>query len=108
MSWEGWLENNGYTKPNHNTYDRLIELAVSSYDLDIKTRKSIICDRRQFVIKWWYSNRDKFSHYNSYEKVAKMFYKGFDHSMIVHYLGKRKPTHNYKKNIECVRDFIES
>ena len=108
MSWQGWLEINGYINPKHNEYDKLLSLAISSYNLHKKSRKAIICDRRQFVLLWWHQNKEKFSYYKTYKRISELFYQGFDHSIIVHYLSKRKSTNQYNKNIECIRDFVES
>jgi len=103
MSWDYWIALNS-NKAFY--YDRLLELAVSSYDLDKKTRKMGHKDRVQFVLVWWFDNKNKFYKYQTLVSVAKLF--KITHGTVIHHYSRRKPSRYYERETECVKDFIES
>ena len=97
----------GYEKDEEkSSYDVLAELAVSSYELDRKNRKSELKDMVQYFIKWWYSERKKMKKYNTSVAIGKLLNK--DHATVLHSLKKRKPTLYYDENTACIRDFLKS
>jgi len=87
-----------------NTYDRLCELAVNSYELDKKNRKVELKDMVQYFCLWWLSNRKNMRYYTSYEKIGKLLNK--NHTTVVHHISKRKPSNFYNQNIACIKDFL--
>jgi hypothetical protein len=102
MSWDNWIKNNTVDK----NYDRLLELAVSSYNLDERTRKMDQKDRVQFIIKWWLKNKKKFKKYTNTEKIAGLL--KIKHSTVVHHYTYRKKSRIYEEETRCIKDFIES
>lgn len=89
-----------------STYDILAELAVSSYELDKKSRKSELKDQMQYFIKWWFSEKNKMKKYNTSVKIGKLLKK--DHATVLHSLKRRKPTIFYDINTACISDFLKS
>lgn len=103
MSWEHWIKLN---TDKAFYYDRLLELVVNSYSLDKRTRKMGHKDRVQFVVIWWFDNKNKFYKYQTLTSVAALF--KIHHATIIHHYSRRKPSRYYEKETECVKDFIES
>lgn len=89
-----------------STYDILAELAVSSYELDRKSRKAELKDQMQFFIKWWNSEKSKMKMYNTSVKIGQLLKK--DHATVLHSLKHRKPTIFYDINTACISDFLKS
>jgi hypothetical protein len=102
---EEWLEWMARADGKTSSYDKLAELAVSSYNLDAKSRKAERVDRLQCFIRWWFSERNKMIKYKTYEQIAALV--GKDHSNIVHHIHYRKQTALYDRNTRCIRDFLE-
>ena len=46
------------------------------------------------------------SKYDTLESVGDLVKK--DHATVLHHLNRRTPTINYEKNIECIKDLLES
>lgn len=86
--------------------DLLIELAVSSYGLDERSRKADLKDKVQFFIKWWYERRRFMIKYKTLESLANLM--GIDHATVLHHIKRRKPTAMYKENSKCLSDFLNS
>lgn len=109
MSWDEWIARQE-SDPEKNlikgTYDILLELCVSSYDLSNRSRKAHFKDQRQFFILWWFKNKKNMKHYNSTVKLGEAL--KCDHSTIIHYLHRRKPTILYYENTRCISDFLNS
>lgn len=107
MSWESFIERQ-YGLEDHEirAYDKLLELAVSSYELETKNRRIEYIDMRHFVINWWIKNRIRFKRYNNYEKIGELL--KMDHSSVSYYLNRRKKSLLYDYNTESLRDFLES
>jgi phage head maturation protease len=105
MSWEDWLLNNGHVK-GLTAYDRLLELAVNSYDIRSKNRKQKRMDIKHYLILWWVENREKgsFATYTSTTRLGELI--NADHSTVLHFIHHRKKTINYEKNVECIKDFL--
>lgn len=87
-------------------YDFIIELAVSSYKLNEKTRKLNITDMRHCLISWWIKNKKKFKRYNTTTRVGDLM--NLTHCTVVHYSKHRKKSFNYNQNTECLHDFLIS
>lgn len=104
MSWKDWIKQN--TTDRDINYDRLIELAISSYSLDKKTRKMGQKDRVQFLVLWWLNNKNKFIKYNTTTKLGALL--NLDHSTVTYQYTRRKKSKIYEEEIKCVKDFIES
>lgn len=104
MSWEDWLVNNGHIKGS-TLHDRLLEMAVNSYDIRKKSRKEYLMDRKQFLVLWWKKNQDKFYTYRTMTSLAEL--TGFDHSTINHHEKHRKKSRDYEVNTSCIKDFLE-
>lgn len=104
MSWEDWLVNNGHI---HGTsvHDRLLEMAVSSYDIRNKSRKQDYADRKHFVVLWWKKNKDRLNTYYTMTSIAELI--GCDHATINHYEKHRKKSRDYEINTECIKDFLD-
>lgn len=83
MSWEDWLLNNGHVK-GVTAYDKLMELAVSSYDMTSKSRKQNRMDMKHYLVLWWVENKEEFSTYNSTIALGKLL--GTDHSTVIHFM----------------------
>jgi dsDNA-binding SOS-regulon protein len=103
MSWEDWLMNNGHIK-GVTAYDKIMELAVSSYDMTSKSRKQYKMDIKHYLVLWWVENKEEFLAYNSTIAVGKLL--DIDHSTVIHFMYHRKKTINYEKNVECIKDFL--
>jgi hypothetical protein len=106
MSWEDWImRENGLSKEK-TVFDLLCEMAVSSYYLSKKSRKADLKDRMQFFILWWKNNKKKMNKYNSTTALGGLL--GCDHSTVLHYIHRRKPTMFYNDNTRCINDFLNS
>ena len=105
MSWEEWMIIHNQS-PDKNRMDLLIELAVSSYELDKRSRKAELKDKVQFFIKWWYERRGFMLKYKTLESVAKLM--SVDHATVLHHIKRRKPTAMYEENSRCLNDFLNS
>jgi len=105
MDWEWWImssnENTDYSR-----YDFLCELAVSSYKLNKKSRKADLKDTVQFFILWWKKNKKQMKKYNTLVSIAGLLC--VDHTTIIHYIKRRKPTIMYEENTKCINDFLNS
>lgn len=104
MSWDNWIKNN--ITEREIDYDKLLEMVVSSYDLDKKTRKMGQKDRVQFIIRWWEKRKEKFIKYNTTTKIGVLL--NIDHSTIVYHYKSRKQSRIYEEETRCIKDFIES
>lgn len=104
MSWEDWLVNNGHIEGS-TLHDRLLEMAVNSYDIRKKSRKEYLMDRKQFLVLWWKKNQDMFYTYRTMTSLAEL--TGFDHSTINHHEKHRKKSRDYEVNTSCIKDFLE-
>ena len=87
-----------------NSYDKLCELAVSSYSLDSKYRGAELKDRVQYFLLWWLHNKKNMKYYISYSKIGQLL--GIGHATVIHHISHRKPTVNYNANILCIKDFL--
>lgn len=87
-----------------NSYDKLCELAVSSYELDQKYRGAGLKDRVQYFLLWWLHNKKYMKYYNSYVRIGQLI--GVGHATVIHHISHRKPTANYNANIICIKDFL--
>jgi hypothetical protein len=106
MSWEEWIVRQESGKSDMTSYDFLCELCVSSYDLSKKSRKADLKDKVHFFILWWNTNKSKMSKYTGQVKIGQLL--GVDHTTIVHFLKRRKPTIFYEENVKCINDFLNS
>ena len=104
MSWEDWLVNNGHLK-GATVYDRLLEMAVHSYDIRNKSRKLDLVDRKHFVVLWWKNNKEKLNIYKTMMAMATLM--SCDHATINHYEKHRKKSADYELNTACIKDFLE-
>jgi maltooligosyltrehalose synthase len=104
MSWEDWLVNNGHIKGS-TVYDRLLEMAVNSYDIRNKSRNQKLVDRKHFLVLWWKKHQDKLNTYRTMTSLSELI--GFDHATVNHYEKHRKKSRDYEMNIECIKDFLE-
>jgi len=104
MSWNDWIKQN--TTDKDIDYDRLLELAVSSYNLDKKTRKMAQKDRVQFTLIWWEKNKKKFKKYTTTCRVGSLL--NINHATVVHHYTSRKKSRIYEEETKCIKDFIES
>jgi len=106
MSWEDWIMRQSGLSVEKTVYDVLSEMAVQSYYLDRKNRKSDLKDRVHCFILWWNKNKPKMKAYNTTISVGRLL--NCDHSTVIHYLGKRKPSIMYDENTKCINDFLNS
>lgn len=109
MSWDEWIarqESDPEKNLHKGTFDVLLEMCVSSYDLDKKSRKAGLKDKVQYFILWWNKHKSKMKYYKSTVKLASLL--KVDHSTIVHYTHRRKPTIFYSENTRCIDDFLNS
>jgi len=106
MSWEDWIIRQASNNVEMTSYDFLCELCVSSYSLDKKSRKADLKDRVQFFILWWNVNKPKMSKYNTLTKMGTLL--NADHTTVLHYIKRRKPTIMYEQNVKCINDFLNS
>jgi hypothetical protein len=104
MSWSNWIKNN--TTDKDIDYDKLIELVVSSYNLDKKTRKMAQKDRVQFILIWWEKNKKKFKKYTTTCRVGALL--NINHATVVYHYTSRKKSRVYEEETQCIKDFIES
>lgn len=104
MSWDHWIKQHVTDKDIN--YDRLLELATSSYNLDKKSRKMGQKDRVQFIVIWWMSNKNKFVKYNTTTKLGILL--NIDHATVIHHYKRRKASRLYEEETKCIKDFIES
>lgn len=100
MSWEHYINSNGYAQ----SHDDILEYVISQFP-DIKDRCQDRCDVKQYIILWWNDNKDKFKKYNSTIKIAGIF-KFDNHTSVLHYISRRKPTNRYEYNITKVKNII--
>jgi chromosomal replication initiation ATPase DnaA len=103
---EEWLEWINRSEGKSSSYDTLAELAVSSYMLKSRSRKAELKDQVFCFIHWWMENKKKMVKYNSTIALGALL--GRDHSTVIHYIHKRKPTLLYEHNVRCIRDFLYS
>jgi hypothetical protein len=113
--WEAWLirsiKNENLTESN---YDKLCELAVSSYDLDSRSRKMDHQDLVTYMCIWWNSNKRFMKKYTSLASIGFILGER-DHASVYHHIrafSERKPgrkvSYKYDENIKSIKDFLES
>jgi hypothetical protein len=104
MSWNDWIKKN--TTDRDINYDRLLELTISSYSLDKKTKKMGQKDRVHFLVLWWHKHKNKFKKYNTTIKIGIAL--EIHHATVIHYYKNRKISRIYEEETKCIKDFIES
>lgn len=105
MSWEDWLLNNGYSN-DKSAHDRLLEMAVDSYNVWSKSRKMDIIDRKHFLVLWWKQNQDYLNKYHTMKAFGELI--NIDHATVNHYEKHRKKSRLFNDNTDCIRDFLNS
>lgn len=103
--WMHWISINE-ERAAKSTYDVLAELAVSSYNLDAKSRNAELKDMVQYFVRWMFAERSKMKKYKSATAIGELLKK--DHATILHHYRKRTPTAMYKENTACLKDFLKS
>lgn len=98
---KGW-----YTQREKTEYDAVIELAVSSYELNVKGRREALIDNRHYLVSWWSKNIKKFRKYKTITSMGKLL--NLHHSTIIHLQRNRTPSLRFKENVECIKDFLNS
>lgn len=106
MSWEDWIVRQETKGNDMTSYDVLCELCVSSYGLNRRSRKADLKDKVHFFILWWKKNSNVMSKYKTYTSIGALL--GTDHTTIIHYLKRRKPTILFEENVKCIDDFLNS
>lgn len=101
MSWEHYINANGYAQ----SYDDVLDYVLDVFPDIIKDRSQDKCDVKQYIVLWWNENKDKFKKYTSTTKIASLF-KFDNHTSVLHYIYRRIPTHNYEENILKVKNII--
>jgi len=99
-------KNGFYPLRSETEYDVILELAVSSYDLDLRSRKEGVVDNRHYLVKWWTENIEKFQRYKTLDSLAKTL--KLHHSSINHLQKHRIPSLRFEENVECIKDFLNS
>ena len=103
MSWEHWINNNDLKFD----CDEMLDFLVVEFNLDEKSRKQDLVDRRQFVALWAVRHKLEFKKYKSNELIGRRL--GLkDHSAITHLVSHRTPTKNYEKNVEPLAKAIKN
>jgi len=87
-------------------YDVVLELAVSSYDLDLRTRVEKKVDNKHYLIKWWTENIEKFQKYKTLSSMADLL--KIHHASVNHLQKHRIPSLRFDENVECIKDFLNS
>lgn len=98
---KGW-----YTQREKTEYDAIIELAVSSYQLNTRNRKEIMIDNKHYLVTWWAENIDRFKKYKTLMSLGDLL--KVHHATINHLQKHRKPSLRYEENVECIKDFLNS
>lgn len=109
MSWEHWLSVNDWSSDNsgiESMHDKLLELAIDSYDIRSKSRKMERIDVKHFLVLWWIKNKRQFRKYRTMSALAKLL--NVDHATINHYEKHRKKSRLFNDNTQCINDFLES
>jgi hypothetical protein len=105
--WEEWIHDRETEMAREEyDYDKLLELAVSSYNLDDRCRILSVIDRKHHLITWWMNNRRNFTRYYTYQSVGDLM--NLNHSTIIHYMARRKKSFSYESNVESLEDFLSS
>jgi hypothetical protein len=111
--WEAWiLLNSGIDEKTFTPYDNLCELAVQNYNLNERRRQQDFKDQLHYFLIWWEKHKVLMRKYKSKSAIGGLVDK--DHGTIIHYIGTknkpgaRKPSSNFEKNVECIKDFLES
>jgi len=99
-------KHNYFVLKNNTEYDLVAELAVSSYNLDVKGRKEKMIDMKQCLVKWWEGNNKKFYKYRSMTNISKLL--KCHHTTVNHLQKHRIPSLRYNENTECIKDFLTS
>lgn len=87
-------------------YDVVLELAVSSYDLDVRSKKEKRVDNKHYLIEWWTGNIEKFQKYKTLSSIASLL--KVHHASINHLQKHRVPSLRFDENVECIKDFLNS
>lgn len=87
-------------------YDVVLELAVSSYDLDVRSKKEKRVDNKHYLIEWWTGNIEKFQKYKTLLSIASLL--KVHHASINHLQKHRVPSLRFDENVECIKDFLNS
>ena len=113
--WLSWIVRN--TKEiivTDTNYDKLCELAVSTYQLNNRNRDPNRLDLITFFLIWWDKNKRFMKKYNSLKSIGEHL-GGRSHRTVLFHLNAfsdqyegRKVSSYYKQNVECIRDFLES
>ncbi len=95
-----------YPLRNDTEYDVILELAVSSYDLDVRSKKEERVDNKHYLIYWWTENIEKFQRYKTLSSIASLL--KVHHASINHLQKHRVPSLRFEDNVECIKDFLNS
>ncbi len=91
---------------NNTDYDISLELAVCTFNLDMKGRKEEFIDMKHFLVKWWDKNRKKFIKYKTMTSVSELMM--VHHSTINHLQKHRKKSLRYDENIKFIKEFLKN
>lgn len=109
--WIAFIERN-YNIPLGGmlAYDVLIDKCIENYKLKKKSNKQDLVSKRVFLCRWHAKMLKKsnwlFAKYTTQSLLAKEL--GIDHTTISHYINHRKDPLNYKEQVECIKDFLNS
>ena len=91
---------------NDTDYDISLELAVCTFNLDVKGRKENVVDMKHFLVKWWDKNRKNFKRYKTMSSVANTM--NVHHSTVNHLQKHRKKSLGYDENIRFIKEFLNN
>lgn len=104
--WAYWIKEKEEESKYSKIYDRIAELAVSSYELTSKERYEYRIDEKHCFVIWWYDNKNRFKKYHTITALSKLL--KINHSTLIHYMNHRKKSFRYDENTRCLNDFLNS
>lgn len=114
-AWTSWIiRSTKEVEVLDTNYDKLCELAVSTYALDSRSQKLGYLDLITFFCVWWDANKQSMKKYKSLNSVGELL-GGRHHRTVLYHVNAfsdefegRLVTLKYDINTECIRDFLES
>jgi hypothetical protein len=109
--WESFIQRQYNLHLNETALDKLIDLCISTYNLDKKSRKPDIVARRTYLIKWHHrilsGNKKAFLKYRTQYSLGSVLF-GERSTASFHLKKDVSKDRLFNKYTECIKDFLNS
>jgi len=108
--WDAYIARIKLDVENPSSYDKLCELCVGTYRINVKDNSAEIKDMLHCFLEWWKEKKQYMNKYSSKSAIGRLVEKS--HCTIIYYIGAgkedgaRKKTHNFEINTKDIADFL--